>query len=127
MKNFYSRIKFIYRYQDAAGYKNFGEIIFKAESELESVKELEESIRSNLFDYEFFYPYKLSIPLIHFDSWNRELDHDWYIFEGLELTQEEPTDQRTIMQFISDIKGFAKTIDVQKAGILTHHYNHRCP
>ena len=103
-----TNIKFNYEYRDAGNYHSSGNIIFKASENNLDIEILELQVRDLLFDKEFFYPYKLSIPLIHFDEWNPELDHDWYRFENLELTDELPTDSRSIEIFLLDIKKFGK-------------------
>lgn len=107
MKNL-KNIKFEYEYRDAAGYRNGGEVIFVNQDKDINIEKITDEIRQNLFDQEFFYPYKLSVPLIHFDEHNPELDHDWYFFEGIEPTNENATDNRTFNEFLNDLKMFAK-------------------
>lgn len=110
MENLKANIKFNYEYRDAGNYKLFGEVVFANPTNILDLRPLEDSIRDNLFDSQFFYPFKLSIPLLHFDNWNPDLDHFWYCFESLEFSQDTPNDikKRTIKQFVSEISVFAK-------------------
>ena len=108
MQNSESNIKFNYEYRDAAGYRKSGHLTFINSSGIEDLKEVEPLIRKYLFDTEFFYPYKLSVPSLHFEKWNHALDHDWYRFTGLEFTKEQNTDQRTFEVFLSDLQKLAK-------------------
>lgn len=108
MTNSNTNIKFNYAYRDAAGYGNSGSVIFSNTGNIENVKSVETQIRDYLFDEEFFYPDRLSIPSLHFEKWNPELDHAWYYFESLEFTNEEITDQRAFDEFLSELKKFAK-------------------
>lgn len=110
MKSLKTNIKFNYEYRDAGNYKQFGSIVFENPSNILDLESLEKTIRYNLFDTEFFYPFKLSIPSLHFDDWDTELDHFWYRFESVEHSRVTPNDlkSRTIEQFISEISVFAK-------------------
>jgi hypothetical protein len=108
MPNSKKNILFNYEYRGAGNYKNFGSIVLCNSSQIEDLERNEEYIRELLFDTEFFYPYKLSIPLIHFETWIREVDHDWYRFLELEFTDESITDFRSFDEFLSDLKEFAK-------------------
>ena len=110
MKSLKTNIKFNYEYRDAGNYKQFGSIVFANPSNILDLESLEKTIRYYLFDAEFFYPFKLSIPSLHFDNWNTELDHFWYRFESVEHSQVAPNDlkSRTVEQFISEISVFAK-------------------
>ena len=108
MPDLVSNIKFNYEYRDAGGYRKAGSIVLVNSSGVKDCKQVELQIREYLFDREFFYPYKLSVPLIHFDKWNRELDHDWYRFESLEFTDEQKIDPRTFDVFLSDIRKLAQ-------------------
>ena len=102
-------IKFEYEYRDAARYKNIGEVVFVSPEKEINIQEVTAEIRENLFNQEFFYPYRLSIPSIHFDDRNPKLDHDWYFFEGIEFTDSIATDERTFLEFLDELKKFAKT------------------
>lgn len=103
-----TNIKFNYEYRDAGGNRRGGCIVFAWSGKTKDIKSIESQLRGYLFDEEFFYPYKLSIPLIHFEQWDHELDHDWYYFECLEPTEEETTDPRPFEEFLSDMQKFAK-------------------
>lgn len=108
MPNTPTNIKFNYEYRDAGGNRKGGSIILECSDTDIKIKRTESKIRRYLFDEEFFYPYKLSIPLIHFANWDQMLDHDWYRFENLELTEEQITDPRSFNDFLSDLKKLAK-------------------
>lgn len=108
MQNSEINIKFNYEYRDAAGYRRTGHMVFINTSRIKDLESVESQLRQYLFDEEFFYPYKLTVPLIHFDNWNRELDHDWYRFDSLEFTEDKNTDQRTFDAFLSDLQKLAK-------------------
>ncbi len=38
-----------------------------------------------------------------FEKWDNEIDHIWHEFEGLEPSNELPTDARTLKQFLESI------------------------
>lgn len=108
MENSEKNIQFNYGYSDAANYKQWGKVIFANSIHINVLEPFELIIRKELFDEEFFYPYQLNIPSIHFDKWNRQLDHDWYHFVDLEFTEEPVTDNRSFDAFLLEIKKFAK-------------------
>jgi len=100
-------IKFSYTYRDAGGSKKYGEVIFSTEHTID-INTTNSEIRRHLIDGEFFYPDQLAIPSIHFETYIAEIDHDWYFFEGIEITSESATDTRTFQEFLSQLKHFAK-------------------
>lgn len=108
MPNTTNNIRFNYEYRDSGNYHKEGSIVFKNTNNIEDLKKVETQMRDFLFDKEFFYPYKLSIPLIHFDTRNIKLDHDWYRFDSLEFTPEQNTDYRSFSDFLIDLKQFAR-------------------
>lgn len=102
MKDLKNNIKFSYLYRDAGNYKEYGDTIFPNYSNLD-ISEINRLIRKNLIDGEFFEPLKWNIPLIYEDSYDSEIDHEWYEFISVEATQEKATDARNIHEFLNQI------------------------
>lgn len=99
MKNSKYNIRFNYLYRDAGNYKIFGSIIFNNLENID-IKSIEKVIKNKLIDGEFFNPLDWKIPRLHFDTASKALDHDWNEFEKIEITKEDATDSRTILEFI---------------------------
>jgi hypothetical protein len=97
-----NNIKFIYLYRDAGNYKLYGEVIFSNHKD-STVSEIESQIRKHLIDGEYFNPTEWGIVQLRFEEHDEELDHDWHEFEGIEVTSDEITDNRTIKSFIEGI------------------------
>ncbi len=95
-------IAFNYMYRDGANYKQFGSIVFANPNNL-TVEEIEPQIRETLIDEEFFEPLKLKVPSIYVYSYDPEIDHEWYTFEDVQLTDKTPTDNRTIEEFLAEL------------------------
>ena len=112
MQNLKNNIKFNYEYRDAGNYNKSSSVIFRNCNGINNLEIAIKEIRECLFDHEFFYPYKLSIPQIHIENWNPKLDHDWYRFTELEFTHQSVTDSRTFNKFLSDLKQKAKQFDL---------------
>lgn len=110
MKNLKNNIKFNYEYRDTGNYHKSNSVIFRNSNGIDNLVIAIKEIRECLFDNEFFYPYKLSIPQIHFEKWNPKLDHDWYRFTILEFTDQSVTDSRTFSEFLYDLIQKGKTI-----------------
>jgi hypothetical protein len=119
---------FNYSYRDADNYKRTGLVIFKGTPEyfghLNNPEFLSE-IQKHLSDGEYFVANQIGIPEIFL--WNpnakydpddpelnpedykdgyliTESDHCFHEFNGLEETEEKPTDFRTPGQFLADLK-----------------------
>lgn len=101
-------IQFCYEYRDSGNYHLEGFITFRNPAQIEDLAPFEEIIKNHLFDNEYFYPYKISVPLLQFDSWDPDLDHNWYRFLGLIFTDEEPNTELDFDEFINDFKRLAK-------------------
>ncbi|MFB6305927.1 MAG: hypothetical protein ABEH43_02880 [Flavobacteriales bacterium] len=97
-------IRFCYHYADAGNNKEHGEVVFSYRSGIEDLDALEARFREHLFSEEFFYPYALGIPLLGFEEFDPELDHDWYYFDGLEWTEDDATDEQDIMEFLDTLQ-----------------------
>lgn len=97
-----NNIKFNYLYRDGGNYKIFGNVIFHNLENID-LERIEKEIRNSLIDQEFFDPFKWNIPILAFDEINKEIDHGWNEFERIETTNEEATDNRSILEFIQQI------------------------
>lgn len=74
-------------------------MVFKKSSDVE-LSEFKKIIQSKLIDAEFFIPEKWSIPRLATFPFDPELDHQWYEFDSIELTDEPATDNRSIEKFL---------------------------
>lgn len=97
-----SNIQFNYMYRDGANYKNHDEVIFSNPERL-SVELIEEAIHQRLIDGEWFYVEKWKLKDLHFPKWDGEIDLLWHEFKSVEYTNEEPTDTRSISEFLKHI------------------------
>src|ERR1043166_9909332 len=92
-------IKFCFLYRDAANFKNYGKVIFSNPINL-TLEQVQRSLVSNLIDGEYFYADKWKVPDLHSFIYNSQLDHDFHEFRCVELTNERPTVQRTVDEFL---------------------------
>jgi len=99
-----NNIKFNYLYRDAGNYKEFSDVVF-ANKDSKSLQEIELTIRKNLIEGEFFIPEKWNVPRLSFENYSPELDHDYHEFESVEITDENPTENKDILAFINVISG----------------------
>ena len=75
-------IRFNYLYRDSGNWKKFGSKLFSNPDQL-TIKVIEQKIRKNLIDQEYFYPDQVGIRKFKF---HRYLDdYSWYEFESLEI------------------------------------------
>lgn len=75
-------ICFNYLYRDSGNWKKFGSKLFSNPDKL-TIEEIEQKIRKNLIDQEFFYPDQVGIKKFKF---HRYLDdYSWYEFESVEI------------------------------------------
>lgn len=95
-------ICFEYQYRDGANYKNFGEVIFKADAET-LLEEIERKIRNELIGSEFFVAEKVKIPTLYFDGFDPEIDHTWHTFSAISWTHDGASIERSIDEFIRDL------------------------
>lgn len=97
-------IRFNYLYRDFGNYKKFGSKRFSNPEQLTLV-EIEQKIRQNLVDQEYFYPEQVGIKKFKF---HRYLDdYSWYEFESIELLdQVEITkkDMKSISNFLVQLQ-----------------------
>jgi hypothetical protein len=102
MTNQRFNIRFNYLYRDFGNFKLFNSVIFVNPSQI-SILEIESKIKQKLVDGEYFDPKKWKIPILAFPEYDHDLDHQWNEYESVELTMESPTENRTILQFLSEI------------------------
>lgn len=96
-------IRFNYLYRDGANYKQFGFLIFSNPKGLR-ISDVETRIRKALIDEEFFDPVKWSIPQLKFSTWDDEFDHSWNEFESIEFTRADCNIEKSINEFLEEIK-----------------------
>ena len=93
-------IRFNYLHRDSGNWKKFGSKKFSNPDQLR-VDQIEQAIRQNLIDQEYFYPVQVGIKKFKF---HRYLDdYSWYEFESIELIdQDEITnkDKKSISNFL---------------------------
>jgi hypothetical protein len=77
-------IRFNYLHRDSGNYKKFGSKLFSNSDQL-SLEEIEQKIRQNLIDQEYFYLDQVGIKKFKF---HRYLDdYSWYEFESVETLE----------------------------------------
>lgn len=103
-----SNIKFCYEYRDSGNYHLEGVLTFRNPAQIADLEPFEKIIRSHSFDAEYFYPYKVRVPLLQFETWDPDLDHDWYRFLELGFTDEGINTERDFYEFVNDFKMLAK-------------------
>lgn len=75
-------IQFNYLHRDSGNWKKFGSKLFSNPGQL-TLEEIEQKIRTNLIDQEYFYPNQVGIKKFKF---HRHLDdYSWYEFESVEI------------------------------------------
>ncbi|MBS1778255.1 MAG: hypothetical protein JST70_02955 [Bacteroidetes bacterium] len=95
-------IRFEYLYRDGANYKQFGEVIFSNPSAMDLAK-VDEQIRKQLIDNEWFYPAEWGLKDLHYFAWDDELDHLFHEYIGIFPT-DEPATEMDISAFLQKIK-----------------------
>ncbi len=98
-------ISFEYFYRDAANYKNWGRVIFANPGGLDA-EAVVSSIREALIDHTYFVAPKVSVPDLHFNDYDEELDHGWHEFFNCTATDEMPNDEkgRAVLQLIESLR-----------------------
>lgn len=109
-------IRFRYLYRDASNYKQHGEAIFSNQGRL-SLKVIEERIRANLRDGEFFIARQICLEEFFFDALNED-DHPWHEFNFVEATTDplfdpecwkERGQRRDIAAFLTELETAHRT------------------
>jgi len=93
-------IVFEYLYRDGANYKNWGQVIVAGSPE-QTIDELEQRIRQNLIDGEFFVAEDIPLPTLYFSSGDVDLDHGWHEYSSLASTECSPTTSVSIEEIIT--------------------------
>lgn len=86
-------VKFEYLYRDASNYKNWGDVIFSNKSEMK-IEDIEVQIKNNLIDNQFFIAEHLDIPVLYFEKYDFEVDHNWHEFYAISTTRHIENDPR---------------------------------
>lgn len=98
MNDLKHNLKFNYLYRDSGNYKQFGSIVFSNPNRL-SERKVDSALRSLFIDSKYFVHTNFNIPSLFFENTNSE-DHDWHEYESIIVTDENPTDNRTIEELI---------------------------
>jgi len=98
MKDLKSNISFNYLYRDASNFKQFGSVIFTNPNNL-SIEEADSILHLKLIDGEYFDHTKFDVPSLFFKDRNVD-DHNLHEYRNVEITDENPTDKRTMEVFL---------------------------
>jgi hypothetical protein len=95
-------IKFNYLFRDAGDNKAHGSAVFSNPEKL-NIEVIELNLRDSLIDGELFDPEDLGIPRLSLTDapFIQGVDQPWNEFTFVELTDEQPTDNRSIVEFLS--------------------------
>lgn len=96
-------LKLNYLYRDGANYKQFGSVVF-ANPDFLTPRKASEQLRDKLISNEFFVPQDWGLPRLQYYPYDPEIDHDYHEFESFEWTDEIPTDERYIQNFLKKIE-----------------------
>jgi len=89
-------IRFNYLHRDSGNWKKFGSKLFVNPDQL-TLEEIEQKIRTNLIDQEYFYPNQVGIKKFKF---HRHLDdYSWYEFESIEMLESKDFEKSTLELF----------------------------
>jgi glycosidase len=102
-----NNIKFNYLYRDGSNYKVGGYEVFSNPESLE-LKIVEERIRESLIDGDFFDPEYWKVKRLKNEDWIPELDHTWNEYDSVEFTDETPTINLSIREFLNVISKIHK-------------------
>jgi hypothetical protein len=98
-------IRFNYLHRDSGNWKKFGSKKFSNPEQL-TIEEIEQKIRRNLIDQEYFYPNQVGIKKFKF---HRYLDdYSWYEFESVEMlgkSDHPKKELKSISDFIAGMYG----------------------
>ena len=95
-------IRFNYFFRDAGDNKAHGSVVFSNPEKL-NIEVIELNLRESLIDGEFFDPADLGVPRLTLTDapFIPGVDQPWNEYSRVELTAEEPTDKRSIVEFLS--------------------------
>jgi hypothetical protein len=96
-------IEFIYSYTDSQHAKTTGEIVF-ANPDNMPLSAIEYQVRSRLIQLEYFYHSDFMVPSLFGEYADLNVNPAWHTFVSIDSTDKEPTDKRTISDFIAGLK-----------------------
>lgn len=85
-----------YLYRDASNYKVFQSAVVKGAI----TEEQEDRILQSLNEETYFIPHLVGLPEKRFETWTND-DHEWFEFEGVELTEADATVDITIDELVT--------------------------
>jgi len=95
---------FSYLYRDAGNNKSRAAVIFKGAFKPEDAERLRRAFDSSTY----FIAEQVGVPVAYLFrrgyEFNEEIDHCYHEFDDIELTEEQPTDGRTIDRFVTDVQ-----------------------
>lgn len=96
-------IKFIYLYRDSSNYKDWGEVVFSNDKEID-INNTSKEIISYLNSGEFFIAEKISVPIL--DLYADDFNFGYHEFSKIEYTDESPTDAQNhgFSEFVEELK-----------------------
>ena len=98
-------IRFEYLYRDAGNFKNWGEIIFSNSHHINTdlITAMAEEV---LIDGTYFVASKASVPDLHVETYDENLDHGWHELYSFQTTDKTPSDpqKRDIEEFIKSLQ-----------------------
>lgn len=98
-------VTFSYLYRDGGNCKQVGAVVFRNPDML-GIEEIAERIMASLDDEQWFIADQINVPeAFLFPRYEvNENDHCWHEFSDVYTTQDEPTDKRTIAEFLADVE-----------------------
>mgnify|MGYP006896871687 CR=1 FL=1 len=103
MKTDSCNLSFEYLHRDGGNYKIFGSIIIKNIDKI-SPSKATVLLEKRLIDTEYFYPKMANIPLFEEHKEDGDFFTDWYEFDKFSLTDENPSDARSLKEFINSFE-----------------------
>ena len=103
MKTDSINLRFEYLHRDGGNYKIFGSIIIKNIDKISPLKATA-LVEKILIDTEYFYPKEAKIPLFEEHTKDSKFFTDWYEFDKFSLTDENPSDSRSLKEFIKSLE-----------------------
>ncbi len=103
MKDSNDNVMFSYLYRDAGNYRNYGEIIFSNNQNLQ-IDFIDSKIKEKLIDGECFVHLDFGVPNLFFEDCLTEDDHDWHTYKSVSFTDKPSNNERDIADFIAKMK-----------------------
>jgi len=98
--------RFSYLYRDGANFKQFGSVILEGLYD----EGLESRLKASLGDLDYFTPWQVDVPpkYLYPEKFGiNDQDHCFHEFYKLEAAWSDPTDERTIEEFVADFEAAA--------------------